>query len=116
MEPAPGMGPAGCFEDASSFIEWMQSRISIGLKSSAKALEMGLGMFSSAIGREGEPDHRRNRIGARTAVTHIGPEASCLRSSVAGCEHGNRSVVGMKSCRCAHMVPHGLDQRIEQSG
>ena len=67
MELATGMAPASCFDDPASFVEWMKSRIGIGLEGSAEALEVGLWMLSTPVGREGEPDRRRNRIGAWTA-------------------------------------------------
>src|ERR1700722_12843920 len=110
------MGPASCFDDLASFVEWMKSRIGIGLEGPVEALEMGLRMFSAAVGREGEPDRRRNRIGAWTAIAHIGPEPAGLRPSVAGGEHRNWCVVSMKSCRSEHMKTHCLDQWVEQSG
>src|ERR1700720_511520 len=77
------MGPASCFYDPVSFVEWMKSRIGIGLERSLEGLEMGLWMLSAAVGREGEPDRGRNRIGTWTAIAHIGPEPSGLGSSVA---------------------------------
>jgi hypothetical protein len=110
------MGPAGCFDDPASFIERMKSSVSVGLKGSAEVLEMGLRMFSAPIGREGEPDRWRGGIGRRTAIAHIGPEPTGLGPSVAGCEHRNGCIVGMKSCRREHMMPHCLDQGFEQSG
>src|ERR1700723_4740342 len=90
------MGPASCFYDPVSFVEWMKSRIGIGLERSLEGLEMGLWMLSAAVGREGEPDRGRNRIGTWTAIAHIGPEPSGLGSSVARREHRNGCVVGMK--------------------
>jgi hypothetical protein len=103
VELAPGLSSARCFADPASFIKQMKARISIGLKDSAKALEMGLRMFSATVGREGEPYLRRDRIGARMAITHIGPEPAGLRPSVAGCAHRNGSVVGMKPCARKHI-------------
>ena len=97
VELAPCVGPAGCFGDPASVVERMKSRIRVGLEGSVKALEMSLRMFSAAVGREGEPYRRRNRIGARTAIAYIGPEPAGLGSSVAGGEHRNGRVVGMKS-------------------
>jgi len=49
-------------------------------------------------------------------IAHIGPEPAGLRSSVAGGEHRNRCVVGMKSCRSEHMETQCLDQWIEEGG
>jgi hypothetical protein len=114
VELAPGLSSARCFADPASFIKQMKARISIGLKDSAKALEMGLRMFSATVGREDEPYRRRDRIGARMAITHIGPEPAGLRPSVAGCAHRNGSVVGMKPCARKHMATYCLCEWVEQ--
>jgi len=71
VELAAGMGPTSCFDDPASFVEWMKSRISIGLESSVEALEMALGVLSAPVGREGEPDRRRNRIGAISRAKRV---------------------------------------------
>ena len=96
VELAPGMRPTCCFDDPASFVEWMKPGIGVRLKSSLEAPEMGLRVLSAAIGREGEPDSRWNRIGAGPAIAYIGPEPSGLRFSVARCKYQHGGVVCMK--------------------
>ena len=47
---------------------------------------MPLRMLAATVGREGEPDRGRDRIGAGAGIAHIGPEPACLRPAVAGRE------------------------------
>ena len=50
VELAPRMRPACCFDDSSSFIEWLKSRIGVGLEGSTEALQVGLRVFAAAVG------------------------------------------------------------------
>src|ERR1700712_2827397 len=110
------MRPACGFDDPSSFIEWMKTCIGVGLEGSVEALQVGLWMFAAAVGREGEPDRRRNSIGTWTAIAYIGPEPSRLRSSVARREYRYGSIVGMKPAGREHMSADRFHQWREQSG
>src|SRR5271165_5269498 len=92
----------------------MKARVSIGLQSPGEVLQMLARMFASAVSRISEPDSRRSLFARRSVVADIGPKPSGFGLAVAGCEHGDRRVVGMHLATGKNMPADGVNQRPKQ--
>src|SRR5437868_7526291 len=104
VELAPGMSPAGDFEDRSTLVKMLEASIGISLERTLVKLEMLAWTLALPVGREGEPHGGRSRIARWPVVANISPESSGLRPAVAGREHRDRRVVGVQLARGHDMI------------
>ena len=63
VEPASSVGPAGDFNDGSSFVKRLKTNAGIGLESALVVREMPARVLALTVRRVGEPQGRRSRVG-----------------------------------------------------
>ena len=72
------MRPARRVLDANIYIELIEARISIGLQSTEKLLQMALGMFPFEIRRVGKPHSGSRGVDGRAIIANISPQRPVL--------------------------------------
>src|ERR1019366_6494878 len=114
VELAPGVRPAGDFDDRSIFVEMLEASIGVSLERTAIVLQVLAWVLALTIRRVGEPYGGGGRIARWPVVADIGPEPSGLGPAVARREHRDRRVVGVQLAGGHDMIANSFNQRSQQ--
>src|SRR5262245_24264675 len=95
MKLTADMCPAGDLGNTTGFIEPIESRECIRLKTTSESGQMIRRMLGLPIRRICEPDCRRVVTASRPIIAHVSPQAPRLRFAVSRSQHWHRYVIGM---------------------
>lgn len=111
MDFTPGMGPASCFLYVSCAVQLVEPGVRICLQHAAEVGKVSLWMETFSVGAVGEPDCRRQRRTRVAVIAHVGPQTSGFRLLIAGQQHRDRRIIGVKLTVGQNILLQGLFQR-----
>ena len=108
MDFTPGMGPASGFLCA---VQLVEPGVRICLQHAVEAGKVSLWMETFSVGAIGEPDCRRQRRTRVAVIAHVGPQTPSFRLFMAGQQHWDRRIIGMKLAVGQNILLQALFQR-----